>query len=55
MIVEGRKRKLVINELKMSDNGSISCHSSADETSAELVVECKFLIILFLMGYYVFS
>ncbi|KAK2728044.1 hypothetical protein QYM36_008501, partial [Artemia franciscana] len=39
MIVEGRKRKLVINELKMSDNGSISCHSSADETSAELVVE----------------
>lgn len=38
---EGRKRKLVIKDSKVSDAGMYKCVSNADKTEAELVVNCK--------------
>lgn len=39
---DGRKRKLVIKDCKVSDAGMYRCVSNADKTEAELVVSCKY-------------
>lgn len=39
---EGRKRKLVIKDAKVTDAGMYSCVSNADKTEAEIIVNCKF-------------
>lgn len=38
---DGRKRKLVIKDCKISDAGMYRCVSNADKTEAELVINCK--------------
>lgn len=38
---EGRKRKLIIKDAKVTDAGMYSCVSNADKTEAELIVNCK--------------
>lgn len=40
---EGRKRRLVIKKAKVSDEGEYTCKTNDDETTAELIVERKFL------------
>lgn len=42
-IVDGRKRKLVIKDAKVTDAGHYACVSNADRTDAEIVINCKFL------------
>lgn len=39
---EGRKRKLVIKDAKVTDAGMYKCVSNADKTEAELIVNCKY-------------
>jgi hypothetical protein len=46
ILKEGRKRKLIFKDVKVSDQGMISCTSNADETKGELVVECKYTYIV---------
>lgn len=46
-IVDGRKRKLVIKDAKVTDAGHYSCVSNADRTDAEIVINCKLLHSLF--------
>lgn len=38
---EGRKRKVVIKDAKVTDAGHFKCVSNADETACELTVKCK--------------
>lgn len=38
---EGRKRKVVIKDAKVTDAGMYACISNADKTEAELIVNCK--------------
>ncbi len=38
---EGRKRKVIISDVKITDAGLFKCTSNADETEAEVVVKCK--------------
>lgn len=40
---DGRKRKLVIKDCKITDAGMFRCVSNADKTEAELVANCKFI------------
>lgn len=42
IIKEGRKRKVIISDVKITDAGIFKCTSNADETEAEVVVKCKF-------------
>ena len=46
---EGKKRKLVINGVKLEDAGKITCKTNADEASADLGVkrECRVRTLLF--------
>lgn len=37
-VKDGRKRKLVINDAKVSDAGQYSCVSNADKTEAEIII-----------------
>jgi len=39
VLKEGKKRKLIFKDVKVSDQGMISCTTNADETKGELVVE----------------
>lgn len=39
---DGRKRKLVIKDSKVTDAGMYSCTTNADKTEAEITVNCKF-------------
>lgn len=39
---DGRKRKLVIKDCKVTDQGMYSCTSNADKTEAEILVNCKY-------------
>lgn len=41
---EGRKRKLVIKDAKVTDAGMYSCVSNADKTEAEIIVNCKYFV-----------
>lgn len=38
---EGRKRKLIIKDSKVTDAGLYSCVSNADKTEAEIVINCN--------------
>lgn len=38
---DGRKRKLVIKDCKVTDAGMYSCVTNADKTEAEIIVNCK--------------
>lgn len=42
---EGRKRKVVIKDAKVTDAGMYACISNADKTEAELIVHCELLFI----------
>ena len=42
MVKEGKKRKLVINGVKLEDAGKITCKTNADEASADLGVKREF-------------
>lgn len=39
---DGRKRKLVIKDAKVTDQGMYSCTTNADKTEAEILVNCEF-------------
>lgn len=40
---EGRKRKLIIKDTKVTDAGLYSCVSNADKTEAEIVINCELI------------
>ena len=48
-VVNGKKRKLVIDEAKMEDAGEIKAITNADEASCKLHVERKYKQIYFCM------
>lgn len=39
---DGRKRKLTIKDVKVTDLGLYSCVSNADKTEAEIVIMCMY-------------
>lgn len=41
IVKEGRKRKLIINDAKVTDGGLFACTSNADKTEAEIDIKCK--------------
>lgn len=41
VVKDGRKRKLVVKDAKVTDAGHYSCVSNADTTKAEIVINCK--------------
>ena len=41
ILSDGRKRQLVFKGIQMSDAGNYSCKTNADETTAEIIVQCK--------------
>lgn len=41
VVKEGRKRKLVVRDAKVTDAGQYSCVSNADKTEAEIIINCK--------------
>jgi len=41
IVKEGRKRKLIINDAKVTDGGIFSCTTNADKTEAELIIKCE--------------
>lgn len=41
IVKDGRKRKLVIKDSKVTDAGQYSCVSNADKTEAEIIINCK--------------
>ena len=43
IVKEGKKRKLLINGVKMEDAGNITAKTNADESSAPLGVKRKYL------------
>lgn len=43
VVKDGRKRKLVIKDAKVTDAGQYACVSNADKTQAEIVINCKYL------------
>ncbi len=43
VIKEGKKRRLVINGVKLEDAGKITCKSNADEAEANLGVKCEYI------------
>lgn len=40
---DGRKRKLVIKDCKVTDQGMYKCTTNADKTEAEILVNCKII------------
>lgn len=44
VVKDGRKRKLVIKDAKVTDAGQYACVSNADKTQAEIVINCKCLV-----------
>lgn len=40
-VKEGRKRKLVIKDAKVTDAGHYRCETNADKTEAEIVINCE--------------
>lgn len=41
IIKDGRKRKLVIKDCKVTDAGQFKCTTNADKTDAELIINCN--------------
>lgn len=54
---DGRKRKLVIKDAKVTDAGMYSCVSNADKTEAEIVINCKiqFINIIYKFNFLIIS
>lgn len=50
IVKEGRKRKIVIKDAKVTDAGNFKCVSNADETACELIVNCKYCLTLILVN-----
>lgn len=46
IVKEGRKRKIVIKDAKVTDAGNYKCVSNADETTCELIVNCKYNLLI---------
>ena len=46
VVKEGKKRKLVINGVKLEDAGKITCKTNADEASADLGVKREFTFLI---------
>lgn len=46
IIKDGRKRKLVIKDCKVTDAGHFKCTTNADKTDAEIIINCKFVLLL---------
>lgn len=44
VIKDGRKRKLIVKDAKVTDAGHYSCVSNADKTQAEIVINCKYFL-----------
>lgn len=42
IVKEGRKRKLIINEARVTDGGLFACTTNADRTEAELIIKCEY-------------
>lgn len=42
VVKDGRKRKLVIKDAKVTDAGQYACVSNADKTQAEIVINCEY-------------
>jgi 3-keto-L-gulonate-6-phosphate decarboxylase len=40
LVKDGRKRKLIFKDVKITDAGQIKCTTNADATEGELAVEC---------------
>jgi hypothetical protein len=47
IVKDGRKRKLVLKDAKITDAGNYRCVSNADETKAEIVINCKSIILAY--------
>lgn len=41
IVKDGRKRKLIIKDCKVSDAGQFRCTTNADKTEAEIIINCK--------------
>lgn len=52
VVKDGRKRKLVLKDAKVTDAGEYSCVSNADKTQAEIVINCKYIFLTILICYY---
>lgn len=42
VVKDGRKRKLVVGDAKVTDAGQYFCVSNADKTQAEIVINCEY-------------
>lgn len=42
---DGRKRKLVIKDCKVTDAGAFACTTNADRTEAEILVQCEYALL----------
>lgn len=42
VIKDGRKRKLVIKDCKVTDAGQFKCTTNADKTDAEIIINCNY-------------
>jgi len=43
IVKDGRKRKLVIKDCKVTDAGQFKCTTNADTTESEIIINCKFV------------
>lgn len=51
IVKDGKKRKLIFKDVKITDAGMIKCTTNADKTEGELAVECKPLYTSLIMRY----
>ena len=45
VVKDGKKRKLVINGAKLDDAGKITAKTNADESTADLGVQCEYFVV----------
>lgn len=45
IVKDGRKRKLVIKDAKVTDAGMYKCTTNADKTEAEIIINCKIFLL----------
>lgn len=46
IVKDGRKRKVIIKDAKITDAAMYKCTTNADTTEGEIVVDCKFIPIM---------
>ena len=51
ILADGRKRQLVFKSIQLADAGNYHCKTNADETTCELIVNCKYFIYNFYFNY----